>query len=378
MDKRSRARGPDEVFMKALLAAVCLALSLFAPVAARAQAALTDLTTFINTYAAEKDLQGVVRVEERGRVVYHGAFGQAERAFAVPTTEDTRFRIASITKIFAAVLILQLQEEGKLSVDDLVGRHLPDLPGEAGGRVTLRQLLNHTSGVAQMDTVASYQEGFANGIPHYQRPMTPAALLANCCTGALAAEPGAAFNYNNADYILLGAVIERITGQSWEQVLADRILTPLGLADTGVAHWDAIIPRLASTYTFRDDTGMLVTDMPVYYENWSAAGAMYSTAADLAVFADALYGGRLISPASLEQVLTPGLDEYGFGLWSYNFERRGKTWHVAKRPGGIMGAQGVLYRLRERDVTIVLLSNTTTVDLDVLAQRIANRMIDLE
>jgi len=366
--------------MRALLAAVCLGLSLFAPVTAQtqAQAAPTDLTTFINAYAAEKDLQGVIRVEERGHVVYHGAFGQAERAFAVPTTEDTRFRIASITKIFAAVLILQLQEEGKLSVDDLVGRHLPDLPGGAAGRVTLRQLLNHTSGLAQMDTVSSYQEGFANGIPHYQRPMTPAALLANCCTGALAAEPGTAFNYNNADYILLGAIIERITSRSWEQVLADRILTPLGMTNTGVAHWDAIIPRLASTYTFRDDTQALVTDMPVYYENWSAAGAMYSTAADLAVFADALYGGRLVSPASLEQLLAPGLDEYGFGLWSYSFERRGKTWHVAKRPGAIMGAQGVLYRLRERDVTIVLLSNTTTVDLDVLAQRIANRMIDLE
>jgi len=366
--------------MKRIVAAVCalVMIGMAAPVAAAPQAAPIDLATFIATYAAEKDMHGVIRIEEKGRLIYSRAFGQADRAFAVPTTEDTRFRIASITKIFTSVLILQLQEEGRLNLDDLVGRHLPNLPGEAGARVTLRQLLNHTSGIAQLDTIASYQEGFANGIPHYQKPMTLEALVAQCCTGALVAEPGMAFDYNNADYLLLGAIIERITGQTWEQVLRDRILTPLALTDTGVGHWDAIIARLAQTYTFRDDTRTLITDMPVYYENWGASGSMYSTAADLAVFAEALYGGRLLNPASLEQFVTPALDEYGLGLWSYSFERAGRTWHVAKRPGGIMGARSVLYRLRERDVTIVLLSNTTLVDLDVFAQRIANRMIDAE
>lgn len=364
--------------MKSVLAAVCLCLCLplSMPAMARAQAASPDLTTFIDAYAAEKDLQGVVRVEEGGQVLYQRAFGQADRAFGISTTDDTRFRIASITKIFASVLILQLQDEGRLSVDDLVGRHLPDLAGEAGGRVTLRQLMNHTSGIAQIDTVASYQEGFANGIPHYQRPMTLEALVANCCTGALVAEPGTRFDYNNADYMLLAAVIERVTGRGWEQELRDRILTPLGMADTGVAHWDAITARLAPTYTFRDDTRTLISDMPVYYDNWSASGSMYSTAADLGLFSEALYGGRLLTPASLEQMLAPGLDDYGFGLWSYSIQRGGRSWQVTQRPGGIMGARGVVFRLREPGVTVVILSNTTTVDLDVFARKIVNRMID--
>jgi CubicO group peptidase (beta-lactamase class C family) len=364
--------------MKALLAAAaaCLLLLLASPGASRAQEAPADLPGFIDAYAAEHDFNGVIRVEAKGEAIHARAFGLADRAFAVPVTGDTRFRIASITKLFAAVLVLQLQEEGRLNVDDLVGRHLPDLPGEAGGRVTLRQLLNHTSGLAPLDTVGSYQEAFADGMPHYQRPMTSAALVAGCCTGALVAEPGTVFAYNNADYILLAAVIERVTGQGWEAVLRDRILSPLGLADTGVAHWDAITERLAPTYLHRDDTGTLIADMPVYYENWSAAGAMYSTARDLAVFADALYGGRLLKPESLEPLLAPGLDDYGFGLWSYSINRGGQTWHVAKRPGSVMGANGVVYRLREADLTIVLLSNTNLTDLDVFAQRIANRWID--
>lgn len=335
-----------------------------------------DVPGFTQAYAAQQDLQGVIRIEQDGRTLYHGAFGQADRAFAVPVAEDTRFRVASITKIFASVLILQLQEEGKVDLDARVGRYLPDLAGEAGARVTLRQLLNHTSGLAQLDTVGSYQEGVTNGIPHYQRPLTLAALVAHCCTGALKAEPGTAFDYNNADYILLAAIIEQVTGRGWEAELQDRILTPLGLADTGVARWNAIIPRLAVTYTVLDDPRSVVADMPVYYENWSAAGAMYSTAADLTVFAEALYGGRLLKPGSLEQFLTPALDEYGLGLWSYSFERRGRTWHVAKRPGAIMGAQGVVYRLREADLTIVILANTNGVDLDLFAQRIANRWVD--
>lgn len=337
-----------------------------------------DVPGFAAAYASDQALQGVVQVEQGGRVLYQGAFGEANRAFGVPVAADTRFRIASITKLFAAVLVLQLQEEGRLSLDAPAGRYLPDLPPEAAGKVTLRQLLHHTSGLAQLDTVGSYQEAFANGIAHYQRPMTLQAMVANCCMGPLVAEPGARFDYNNADYILLGAIIEAVSGQGWEAMLNERILTPLGMADTGVARWDAITPRLAPTYTFRDDTHVLVADMPVYFENWGASGAMYSTATDLTTFGRALFGGRLVTPASLETLLEPGLDDYGLGLWSYGFEREGRTWHVAQRPGGVMGAKAVFYHVREADLTVVILSNTTTVDLDVFARRIANRWIDAQ
>ena len=102
---------------------------------------------------------------------------------------------------------------------------------------------------------------------------------------------------------------------------------------------------------------------------------MYSTAGDLARFADALFGGRLLRPDMLDRMLAPGLDDYGYGLWSYSFTRGGRSWRVAKRPGRIMGANAVLYRLLDTDANIILLANTNRADLDVFAQRIADALV---
>lgn len=350
---------------------IVMLMALILPLPALAQ----PLRAMIAPYAATHDFSGTILVTERGRRLYSGSFGLADRAFAVPATLDTRYRIASVTKLFTAALVLQLRDEGKLDVTKAIDAYLPDYPGEGASRITLHQLLDHTSGIAQFDTIGSYQEAFAAGIAQYQRPMTLAALIAHCCSGKLTATPGTAFVYNNADYLVLAAILERVTGRSYEALLRERILVPLRLAGTGLLHWDAIVPRLAPTYFFRDDSKTLIADMPVYFDNWSAAGAMYSTAPDLARFADALYGGELVSPASLDLLLAPGLDDYGYGLWSYAITRGGRIYHVAKRPGSIMGANAVLYRLRERGLTIVLLANTNRADLDIFAQKIANVFI---
>lgn len=334
-----------------------------------------SLDSAIATSARETDFNGVILVTEDGRVQYRHAFGLADRAFAVPATPDTRYRVGSVTKLFTAVLILQLAQEGRLSLDAPIRAALPDYPGDGGDRVTIHQLLNHSSGIAQWDRVSSYQEAFANGLEQYQRPLAPGALLRRCCSVPLERQPGEAFTYNNADYFVLGRIVERLTGRSFEDALAERILRPLALASTGMLHWDRIVPALAPTYFWRDDRRVLVPDMPVYFENWYAAAGMYSTAADLATFADALYGGRLLRPDMLRRMLTPGLDDYGYGLWSYRVTRAGRSWRVAKRPGSVMGANAVLYRLLDRDVSIVLLANTNRADLDRLAQTIADILI---
>jgi CubicO group peptidase (beta-lactamase class C family) len=334
-----------------------------------------SLDRAIGASARDSDFSGVILVTERGRARYRSAFGLADRAFAVPATPDTRYRVGSVTKLFTAVLILQLAQEGRLSLDVPIRSALPDYPGDGGDRVTIHQLLNHSSGIAQWDTVSSYQEAFANGLEKYQRPLTPEAQLRLCCSGPLQHPPGEAFVYNNADYFVLGRIVERLTAKSFEDALAERILRPLGLASTGMLHWDRIVPALAPTYFWRDDRRVLIPDMPVYFENWYAAAGMYSSAADLATFADALYGGRLLRPEMLQRLLTPGLDDYGYGLWSYSVTRAGRSWRVAKRPGSVMGANAVLYRLLDRDVSIVLLANTNRADLDVLAQRIADVLI---
>lgn len=350
-------------------------LAAFAPPAPAQARPAPALDSAIAALARQNDYSGVILVTERGRVRYSRAFGPADRAFAVPATPATRYRIGSVTKLFTAVLILQLVQEGRLDLHAPLRRALPDFPGEGADRVEIHQLLNHTSGLAQWDRVSSYQQAFADGLEQYQRPLAPDALLRRCCSGPLARQPGTAFDYNNADYFVLGQIVERVTGRSFEAALTERILAPLGLRSTGMLHWDAIVPRLAPTYFWRDDRHVLVADMPVYFENWYAAGGMYSTAADLSAFADALYGGHLLRPDSLALLLTPGLDDYGYGLWSYAFTRAGRSWRVAKRPGSVMGANAVLYRLLDRDSNIVLLANTNRADLDTFAQRIAEALI---
>lgn len=358
-----------------------LALALFVAVllattpAADARVNRRALRTYVNDYAAEHHFTGAILVTGNGATLFQGAFGLAERAFNTPIRMDTRFPIASVTKLFTATLILQLVDEGWVSLDAPFGLYLPDYPGAGADRITVRNLLQHNSGIAQFDTIASAEDAFTNGMPAYQRPLDSARLLQLCCSGVLTREPGQSFEYNNADYFALGRIIEHVTGLRYEEALRTRILAPLALANTGMLHWDTPPSALVTTYFWRDDARGLIHDMPVYWENWDAAGGMYSTTSDLNAFATALYSGRLISAQSLQELLTPGLDEYGLGLWSYSIERNGRTIRVAKRPGAIMGANAVLYTLPDNDLTIILLANTNRVDLDVFAQRIADSIL---
>ena len=333
------------------------------------------LAPAIAAFARAHAFSGTILVRQRGRTLYSHSFGLADRVFAVPAAADTHYRIASITKLFTSVLILQLAQEGRLDLDSPIRAALPDYPGGGADRVTIHQLLHHVSGIAQWDNVPSYQEAFAHGIERYQRPLAPAQLLQLCCAGPLVRQPGAAFDYNNADYFVLGRIIERLTGRPYEEALAERILRPLGLRDTAMLRWDAIVPRLAPTYFWRDDTHRLIADMPVYYENWYAAAGLYSNAPDLMRFADALYGGRLLGPAMMQRLLAAGLDDYGCGLWSYSVTRGGRAHRVAKRPGSVMGANAMLYRLLDERATIVILANTNRTDLDVFAQRIGDILV---
>ncbi|HEY0412704.1 MAG TPA: serine hydrolase domain-containing protein [Allosphingosinicella sp.] len=360
--------------MRLLLTILVLLLgAASSPTAARTPKPTLDAA--IGAFAREHDFSGTILVADRGRTVYRRSFGLADRAFGIPAADSTRYKAASITKLFTSVLILQLHDQGKLDLQARAEAYLPELKGAPAGAVTVHQLLNHTSGLPQWDNIGSYQEAFAKGVERYQRPIAPADLVKLCCLGPLAAPPGTRFDYNNADYFILGRIVERLSGPSFEAALTERILRPLRMASSGMLHWDSIVERLAPTYFYRDDTHALINDLPVYYENWYAAAGMYSTAADLMTFADALYGGRLLKPATLERMLRPGLDDYGYGLWSYSVVRGGRSYRVAKRPGSVMGANSVLYRLLDGPATIVILANSNRADLDVFAQKIADVLL---
>ena len=304
------------------------------------------------------------------------SFGVAERAFGTPVRAETKFWVASITKAFTAVLILQLRDAGRLALDDSIATHLPDYTGKGARSITIHQLLNHTSGLPNFDQVTEAADGIANGLPTYQLPHTSDELLARYCSGAPLHAPGTRFDYNNADYIVLGKIIERLHGKPFDSVLRDAVLAPLQMHDSGMLHQSDIVPGLAQTYFFRDDLDRLVPSLPVYPENWFAAGAMYSTPRDLARFADTLFGGILVAQDSLDRMLAPGLDDHGYGAWTYERTIRGRKVHVFKRPGRIMGANAQLYRVREDALTVILLASTDRADLDEFVGRIAEHAAD--
>ena len=345
--------------------------------------------SFIARYAKAHDFNGTILVQKGGRVIYEQSFGMADFAHGTPNSNQTVYRIASITKLFTSTLILQLLEAGRIDLNKTIGSYLPNYRGEAATKVTIRQLLNHTSGLENIDTIPNIEEpneameaeveaAVKHGrLPIYQTPYSSDQLLEKFCSGPLVRPPGQAFDYNNADYIILGKIIEALHGKSYEEVFRERILQPLHMEHTGLTYQNRIIPHLANPYSPGKDGKTLQNDVPVYPENWYAAGAMYSTADDLLKFSNALFDRKLLNAGTLAQMTAPGLDHYGYGLWSYETKVGGRSYKVVKRPGRIMGVRSELYRFLDSDTTVIILSNTGTTDLDTFVDEIGKRVIAL-
>jgi D-alanyl-D-alanine carboxypeptidase len=367
MRETSRRHSPYVLGISALLSVLLLL-----PHGVLAQPATPG--SFIEAYAKEHRFNGTILVQKDGKVSYARSFGLANIPFQVPNTPRTKYKIASITKLFTSVLILQLHEQGKIDLNETIGTYLPDYAGEGAGKVTIHQLLNHTSGLPNFDTVKNMETALKSGIPVYQTPYTSDQLLAKFCSGKLVNPPGKVFDYNNADYIVLGKIIERLYGKTYEQVLRDRVLRPLKMESTGMLRQGDIIEGLADTYFFRDDLKRLAGDLPVYPENWYTAGGMYSTVEDVLTFSNAVFEARLLKKETLDLLTKPGLDDYGYGVWAYDTKINGRKHRVVKRPGQIMGAQGQLYHFLDQDVTVIILSNTGTTDLDELVAEIGKRV----
>ncbi|MCS3799013.1 serine hydrolase domain-containing protein [Niastella sp. OAS944] len=330
---------------------------------------------FIDSFARKNNFNGTILIKENSKAVYKKSFGFANFAFKVPNTTDTKYKVASITKAFTAVLILQLYEQGKIDLDKTITTYLPDYKGAAGDKVSVKQLLNMTSGMRNMDEGLTLESALKSGIPQYQLPHTPNEMLATYCSDTLVSKPGTRFDYNNAEYIILGKIIETVTGKSFGETLQEKILKPLNLLNSGMITQEKIIDKLADTYFYRDASKVLTNDLPVYTNNWYAAGAMYSTADDIAKFSDALFGRKLLKQETLNLMFTAAHDEYGLGVWVYkDYDINKKMFTIVKRPGKIIGAQSMLFHILENNSTIIILSNTGTVDLDKFAANIAEEI----
>ena len=189
-----------------------------------------------------RQFNGTALVAENGKVIYKGAFGMANMEWNIPNTPETKFRLGSITKQFTAVLTLQLVEQGKIKLDGKVSDYLPDYRKDIGDKVTMHHLLTHTSGIPSYTS----QPGFFENVS--RNPYKVAEFVKQYASGDLEFDPGSKYAYNNSGYFLLGAIIEQVTGKSYEQVLKENIFDPVGMKNTGYDHHNTLIAKRASGY----------------------------------------------------------------------------------------------------------------------------------
>ncbi|MFN0124953.1 MAG: serine hydrolase, partial [Blastocatellia bacterium] len=225
--------------------------------------------------------------------------------------------------------------------------YLPYYRQDTGGRVTMHQLLNHTSGIPSYTSLPRFFEDIS------RNPYTPEEFVKKYCGGDLEFEPGAKYKYNNSGYFLLGAIIEQVTGKKYEEVLRERILAPLGMADTGYDHHQTILKRRATGYAENCEGAYNseYLDMKLPY----AAGSLYATTEDLMKWNEAFFADRVVSAKSRELMTTPSLENYGYGLAMAPLLNRRAVSHG----GGINGFSTYLLRFPEEKITIAVLRNAT-------------------
>jgi CubicO group peptidase (beta-lactamase class C family) len=287
---------------------------------------------------------GMVLAAAKGKTLYSRAFGFADRWHGVSPTENTSFRIGSLTKAFTAVAVLQLVQAGKLRLDGKIGDYLPEYPN-VGRHVTLHQLLTHTSGIPNFTDFPEYVEW-------RQLTVQPRQILEWFWDRPLEFEPGSQYRYSNSGYQVLGAIIERVSGQKYAEYLEQHVFAPAGLGHTVVGDAAGFKDRALGYRA--TPTGELQlaghVDMSVAF----AAGGIRSSAADLARWHTALSGDALLNQASRARMVQPDKDDYAYG-WIVQ-ERGGLEVH--SHEGGISGFSSRVVRVPSLDLVIVVLSNT--------------------
>jgi CubicO group peptidase (beta-lactamase class C family) len=324
----------------------------------------TDYSKLTDYYKTDKNFNGVVLVATDGKIDYLSGVGIANRQNQTSINSKSRFKIASITKTFTVVLILQLYEQGKIDLNATIGKYLPAYKGDAKEKVTIHNLLTYSSGIPNC-------EG-NTGIGVYQSPISVDNFIDKYCSGKLVFEPGKQFSYDNGNYIILGRIIEKITGKSFTQNLVDDILKPLKMESTDLLYNKNIVNGLVETYNIDDSTKVFYKDDPMYIENYYSAGAMYSTVEDLLKFDTGIFQYKLLNKKTVDLMLTPYPELYGvaYGFWVTDNKFGDQTFKVANRQGSIWGANANWLHLIDNNKTFIVFSNTNATDLQELTAQL--------
>ncbi len=306
-----------------------------------------------------------IAVVRGGDTLVLKGYGQAHRERGTPAGADVVYPIGSVTKQFTGAAVVQLADQGRLSLDDEITKHLPEFPAQ-GHRVTLRQLLEHTSGIPEYGSLPRFRR-------IDQRSATPDELAALVAGQPFGFAPGAAMAYSNSGYLLLGRVVERVTGSPWADYVRRNLLEPAGMRHSRHCGERAASPRAAG-YLWRGRVAAVVPE-PGYA--WAAAsGSLCSTAGDLVAWNRALHGGKLLSSAAYREMTTPGrlgdgaaLRYAGGIVVDSAFGRR-----VVYHGGAIYGFRSELRYFPDDSLSIVVLANSASAGPQAIATAIARHI----
>jgi CubicO group peptidase (beta-lactamase class C family) len=292
MKTRRNCRWEVMASVLAVLAAVC-----------NAQAPVERMQQVVQPYADAQLFMGSVLVAQNSKALFSKSYGWADLEWNIPNSSTTRFQIASVTKQFTAASILLLEDRGKLKTDDLVKKYLPEAPA-SWGKITIYNLLTMTSGIA--DDAATYEPDTPDRLVFHDKPLD--------------FEPGEQWAYHNLGYLVLGYLLERVSRQSYADFVQENIFKPMGMNDSGLDSNVAIVPHRASGYWPGADG--IENAERTNISGALSAGGLYSTTEDMLRWENGLFGGKLLTPASLRKMTTPFKNDYACGLYVHRVNGR--------------------------------------------------------
>ena len=314
-------------------------------------------TKGIDAYFSEKISAAgpgaAVLVVKEGKVILRKGYGMANLELGVPMKPDMVFRIGSITKQFTAAGILMLIEEGRISLDDEITKFIPDYPTR-GNKITIHHLLNHTSGIKSYDDLETFHSNIKTDFQPYD-------FMEIFKNEPMDFKPGEQFKYSNSGYFLLGIVIEKVSGKTYEEFIKKRIFEPLGMKNSYYDSHSRIIPNRAAGYQ-PTKNGFINADY--FSMTWGyAGGALLSTIDDLWIWTRALYSGKVVSQKYFQLMTTPTkyaggkIQNYGYGFWLNPLFGEKAVYHN----GGIFGFLTYVLYLPQKDIFVTVLTNALIV-----------------
>lgn len=328
----------------AFVAATLLAL----PLTTHAKDSVTQATieTLVKRYADLDLFSGTVVVASHGKIIYSGAYGDANKDHRVPNRLNTSYNIGSIGKTFTGVAIMQLVEAGKLRLDDKLAKFLPDFPFPEGDTITIQHLLNHSSGLGDYMESENYKakissiEKIADILPliYAQKPLFP---------------PGERFGYSNSGMVILGAIVEKLSGMSYPDYLQRHVFEPAGMTESRLAQENDVLANRSIGYVMTPGRGYISNVRSIMPA--SADGGLHTTALDLLRFDQALYGSKLLRTNSLQKMLTPVSPApfYANGWFTKSIDGHRAVGHG----GGAPGINAEFRRYIDDGYALIVLSN---------------------